>query len=78
MVYTYTKSIPHGIWFFMIKIGNKNCKKGSLILNEIKFDHIFKRHVMRSGKVGKIYLPKELIDQDVYVVVNINGEKREG
>jgi len=48
-------------------------KPGTLFLREIKFDYIFKRKVMRSGKVGKIYLPKDLIGKHVYVVLNLNG-----
>jgi putative transposon-encoded protein len=57
----------------MIKMNGKNFKKGSLILEVIKFDHIFKRTVMRSGTVGKVYLPRELIGKDVYIVVDMNG-----
>ena len=52
---------------------NKHCKEGKLVLTEINFDHVFKRKVMSSGKVGKIYLPKELIGKTVFVVVNLNG-----
>lgn len=57
----------------MIKLNGKNFKKGSLILEEIKFDHIFKRTVMKSGSVAKVYLPKELIGKNVYVIVDMNG-----
>ena len=57
----------------MIKINGKNYKKGSLFLEEIKFDHVFKRTVMRSGSVGKIYLPRELIGKNVLVVVDMNN-----
>ena len=55
------------------KISEKSYRKGSLILDEIKYDHLFKRTVMRSGKVAKIYLPKELIGQSVYVVADLNN-----
>jgi len=50
-------------------MANKNNHKGNLILKEIRFEQVFKRKVMRSGKVGKIYLPKDLIGKQVYVVV---------
>lgn len=53
------------------KIGN-NYEIGRLIIDKVSFDHIFKRRVMKSGKVGKIYLPKELIGFDVFVVVKYN------
>ena len=56
----------------MIKL-NKSYKTGSLVLKEIKFDHIFKRTVMRSDKVGKVYLPRELIGKNVYIIVDMNG-----
>ena len=49
-------------------MANKNFHKGRLILKEINFDHVVKRRVMRSGKVAKIYLPKNLIGKNVYVV----------
>ena len=52
---------------------NKHCKEGKLVLTEINFDHVFKRTVMSSGKVGKIYLPKELIGKTVFVVVTLNN-----
>ena len=55
-----------------IKMNKKCYRKGTLILEEIKFDHVFKRKVMRSGKVGKIYLPKELVDKTVVVVADLN------
>lgn len=58
-----------------------NGKIGRVILEEIKFDHIFKRVVMKSGTVGKIYLPRELIGKKVYVVVdvnNVNGIEKDG
>lgn len=57
----------------MIKLNHRNFKKGTLILQEIKFDHVFKRKVMRSGNVGKIYLPKELVGKSVIVVVDLNN-----
>jgi len=57
----------------MTELNGKNFKEGSLILKEIKFDHIFKRTVMRSGKVGKVYLPKELIGKSIYIIVDMNG-----
>ena len=47
--------------------------KGRLILKEIEFNRVFKKKVMRSDKVGKIYLPRELIGKDVYVVVDKKG-----
>jgi len=56
----------------MIKVA-KNYKKGTLILEEIKFDHVFKKKVMASDKVGKIYLPKDLVGKMVYVIVDMNG-----
>lgn len=46
-------------------------KPGSLFLQEIKFDYVFKRLVMKSGKVGKVYLPRELIGRRVYVVIDM-------
>ena len=46
-----------------------NKKSGTLILEQIKFDDSLKRKVMRSGKVAKIYLPKNLIGKYVYVVI---------
>jgi len=55
------------------KISDKNYRKGTLILQEIKYDHLFKRTVMKSGNVAKIYLPKELIGQSVYVVADLNN-----
>ena len=55
------------------KINNKNFRQGALIVEEIKFDHIFKRKVMKSNNVGKIYLPKELIGKNVYVVADMNN-----
>lgn len=61
----------------MIKLNNKAYRKGRLTLQEIRFDHVFKRKVTKSGHVGKIYLPKELIGMTVYVIAdlnNINGE----
>jgi len=62
----------------MIKLNGKNFKKGSLILEEIKFDHIFKRTVMKSGSVAKVYLPKELIGKNVYVIVDYMLSTRPG
>jgi len=53
------------------KLSDKNYKPGTLVLQEIKFDYVFKRKVMKSGKVGRVYLPKELIDEVVYVVAEI-------
>lgn len=55
------------------KINKRNYKSGSLILQEIKFDHVFKKTVMKSGHVGKIYLPKELVGKTVYVVADLNN-----
>lgn len=57
----------------MIKVNNKNFKKGTIVLEQIKFDHIFKRKVMRSGSVGKVYLPKECIGRNVLVVCDLNN-----
>ena len=51
-------------------MANKNYHKGTLVLKEIKFEQAFKRKVMRSGQVGKIYLPKNLIGMSIYVVVS--------
>ena len=50
-------------------MANKNNHNGTLILKEIKFEQVLKRKVMRSDKVGKIYLPKNLIGKEVYVVI---------
>ena len=47
----------------------KHRRQGSLILDEIKFDQVIKRKVMRSGKVGKVYTPKDFIDKDIFVVL---------
>ena len=57
----------------MIKVTEKSYRKGTLVLSEVQFDHVFKRTVMRSGRVGKVYLPKELIGKNVYIVVDMNG-----
>jgi len=58
------------------KLNNKNYKKGRLILEEIRFDHVFKREVKyHSPTSGRIYLPKELVDKTVYVVIDAKGEK---
>ena len=57
----------------MDETSDKSYRTGTLILKEIKFDRFFKRTVMRSGKVGKVYLPKELIGKQVCVVVEIDG-----
>ena len=51
---------------------NKNYRRGTLILQEILFDHVFKRKVMRSGAVGKIYLPKELVGKTVFIIADMN------
>jgi len=59
----------------MNKVTKKNHRLGSLFLEEIKFDHVFKRKVMRSGNVGKIYLPKEMIGKNIYVVVQMDANK---
>ena len=59
----------------MTKLKGKNFKKGFLVLDKIEFDHVFKRTVMRSGKVGKIYLPRELIGKSVVIVVNIQEQQ---
>ena len=56
----------------MIKVA-KNFRKGTLFLEEIKFDHVFKRVVMKSDKVGKIYLPKELVGKTVFIIADLNG-----
>ena len=53
---------------------DKNYKKGSLILKEIHFDHIFKREVkVHSDTSGRIYLPRDLVGKTVYVVVDAGG-----
>ena len=57
----------------MIKINNKNYRHGTLVLEEIKFDHVFKRKVMKSGNVAKVYLPKELIGETVYIICDLNN-----
>lgn len=62
----------------MIKLNNKAYRKGTLILSEIKFDHVFKRKVTKSGHVGKIYLPRELIGHQVYVIVDLNNCNGDG
>ena len=73
VVYTYTINSIHGLMVFMVKkISDKSYRKGRLILQEVNFDHIFKRTVMKSGHVGKIYLPKELIGKSVYIVADLN------
>ena len=59
-----------------IKLG-KNYRKGTLILQEIRFDHVFKKTVMKSDKVGKVYLPKEFIGKNVYIVVDLNDDVQE-
>ena len=50
-------------------MANKNYYNGTLVLKKIKFEHAFKRKVMRSGQVGKIYLPRSFIGMSVFVVV---------
>ena len=52
-------------------------KPGVLILEQIKFDYIFKRKVIRNNKTsGKITLPQELIGEYVYIVAKaMNDEK---
>jgi putative transposon-encoded protein len=64
-------------WYILVinmptKLEN-NYKLGSLTLREIKYDHLFKRVVMRSGSVGKVYLPKELIGRSIYIIVDLNN-----
>jgi len=56
----------------MTRLENSH-KPGILSLHQIKFDYVFKRKVMRSGDVAKIYLPKELIGKNVYVVLDLKG-----
>ena len=56
----------------MTKI-KKYYKRGTLFLESIRFDHVIKRTVTRSGTVGKIYLPRELIGKEVYVLVDMNN-----
>ena len=76
VVHTCTYIGPIWIDSIMVKkISDKSYKKGRLILQEIKYDHVFKRTVMKShkGTIGKIYLPKELIGKSVYVVVDLNN-----
>lgn len=56
------------------KISEKNYKKGMVVLEGVRFDHMFKRKVMRhSDTAGKIYLPKELVGKTVCVIVDVNG-----
>ena len=50
-------------------VAKKNIKKGRLVLDDIKFDQVLKRRVMRSGNVGKIYTPKDFIDRDIFIVL---------
>ena len=52
----------------------KNKVKGKLFLKEIDFEYVFKRKVMKSNNVGKIYLPKELIGQAVFVIAKTKGD----
>jgi len=56
------------------KLNNKNYKKGTLVLEEIRFDHVFKRQVKpHSDTAGRIYLPKDLVGKTVYVIADLNG-----
>ena len=51
--------------------------EGSLPLKEVPFDHIFRRKVMASGSVCKVYLPKELKDKIVHVVAELRTQQEE-
>jgi len=60
----------------MSKKNNGNYKKGRLVLEEIKFDQVFKRQVKpHSVSSGRIYLPKELLGKTVYVIVEVNDDQ---
>ena len=44
--------------------------KGVMVLDQIEFDHIYKRTVHRSNKTsGKITLPQSLVGEEVYAVL---------
>ena len=47
----------------------QNKRPGTLVLEEIKFDNVYKRKVMKSGHVAKVYVPKEMIGRYVYVIL---------
>ena len=55
---------------------NKKIGKGTLVLKEIKYDSGWIKTVMRSGKVGKVYTPKELIGKDV-CIIPLNDDSKE-
>lgn len=45
-------------------------QKGTLILEKIEFDQVYKRTVGKNNPTsGKVTLPKDLIGKTVYVVV---------
>ena len=48
---------------------NKKLGKGTLSLKEVKYDYGYLKTVMRSGHVGKIYLPKHLIGKEIYIII---------
>ena len=57
---------------------NKRERKGRLILEEIHFDHVFKRQVKQhSDSSGRIYLPRDLVGKYVYVVYGVGELKNE-
>ena len=49
-------------------------KPAKLILKEVDFEDTIKRRVHKGGYYGKIYLPKEWINKEVYVGLVKNGE----
>ena len=50
-----------------MKIKNKD---GLLIVNKIEFNNILKRKVIKNNSTsGKVTLPTELIDTEVYIIV---------
>lgn len=53
-------------------------KNGKLIIQQISFNRLLIRNVMKNdphGKQGKIALPKNLIGKEVYIITD--GEKNE-
>ena len=52
-----------------------NKTKGTLILEQIKFDDVFKRKVGRNAPgSGKVSLPERFIGKQVYVIIPSGGE----
>ena len=49
-------------------------KNGSLVIQQIRFDRLLTRNVMKNdpnGTQGKIALPKELIGKQVYIILEV-------